>query len=711
MPLRYPGNSMGLLTLFFVLAFIFINTVVFGRISILGMMTNLSFLEQYFPFCLAGATDSRGSVSPAQKRRKMVFKSTLALWVFLCLVAVGAQAASPAHNSVVLLLDKSGSMKKSDPDCIRWDAVDLLLHLMKNEDRVSVYSFGTDVKSLSGDMVTLDQTIRDSIANEKSRCVAKDQFTYILADHQAAENSLADQGAAHRQAYIPTIVILTDGVDDVKAPASDRLAQMDAVLKSISGLNGRIHGIGLSAGADRELLGRIRDITNGESIFLTQAHDLLGSFFGLSREIGDRWLLWEGRTNGDPVQVELPAWVEEITAVFVPDKPVTAQVFSSESKPADLAHSRYQVIKVDKAGRGMIVLDTKGRPGKIIVDASGDLVLHAGVPEVVPAGVPFDVEIKVFAGRDQELGPAAFLNELAADLTWKDALDHSQEVFLYDDGTHNDGQAKDGVFGGRSLIRTPGTAIFKARVKAPFSRPLLADGPVRVLGEPLRVAPPVGGGPLGMGSSGDVTWTVENLTGVRIPGRAIFKLNEDVVESRNIVVPPDGSVEIKKTFPQSLTRSQDRRAEIYLGEGESPVAISEKTVWPLGWLLLVGLVVVLVVLAGFFVPRRSLHGTSMTVMHYGSEDDDPETQTVQFSRDGSNVVLDLPQPFNNPGSFAPRHGFWRKGILFVPPAGQTPSFEGRRPKRGGGGYVVERAANWRITSGESYARYSLRVRR
>ena len=62
----------------------------------------------------------------------------LLIAVFTWLWIAPAAASEGEHHSVVVLLDKSGSMKSSDPTEVRLEACRLLLGFLKPGDRVHI---------------------------------------------------------------------------------------------------------------------------------------------------------------------------------------------------------------------------------------------------------------------------------------------------------------------------------------------------------------------------------------------------------------------------------------------------------------------------------------------------------------------------------------------------------------------------------------------
>jgi hypothetical protein len=622
------------------------------------------------------------------------------------LIALPTLASQPSHASAILFLDSSGSMQETDPDCIRWEAVDLLLELMQNEDRAALFTFGTHVRDLSGGLVRLDEGARSQLRDASNRCVAREAYTDILATLREAERVVADLGAASRQAYPPTVVLLTDGVDDVETPQPDREDEIRQALESLHGMGARVFAVGLSGGADRQLLQEMKDRTDGEIALLERPEDLLGSFFRFSRELAGRWSIWEGSVDGKSLSVDLPAWAQEITAIYIPAQPTSRGAFRTATTGASVATEHYRVLKFQANTRSRVELELPPGPGHVILDGSGDLVLAAPLPARIPRDVPFQMLMEIHAGEDEELAPAAFLDHATARLIWKGANGDTEQTFLYDDGMHDDGEAADGVFGGRMAVRLNGEATYTAEVKAPYSRPLQARGEATIVGNPLMIDGPGAMASALSGAGSELDWNVANDTDVDSPVRVEYLWDRKVVGQESFVLPPGGRKTFSQQAPRSWMKTREPGVRVFVGQQADPVFTDERTVWPLGWLAVVILALLSLLVISLFFPRRSASGATLNVYHYGSDRDaDPPARFVRLTGNGPVMGIDVPAPFDDPGTFNARSGMWRRGVKFVPAPGMVPRFSGHRPRRSGDGWIIQKTATWTVDHDGQQAKY------
>jgi uncharacterized protein (DUF58 family) len=81
----------------------------------------------------------------------MKFKSLLTIIISAALFfSVNlVYSADNGNIDVVLVMDSSGSMKKTDPQSLRIPAAKLFISLLKDGDRASVISFSGDIRTFT----------------------------------------------------------------------------------------------------------------------------------------------------------------------------------------------------------------------------------------------------------------------------------------------------------------------------------------------------------------------------------------------------------------------------------------------------------------------------------------------------------------------------------------------------------------------------------
>ncbi len=183
--------------------------------------------------------------------------------LFAAALASGPAAAA-ASSDVRVLIDVSGSMKKTDPSNLRVPALKLLAELLPAGTTAGVWLFDQRVSQLLPPAV-VDEDWKRAAREKASSVHSRGLFTNIEA---ALRTASADWHAVP----LPNgtgrhIVLLTDGVVDVSedALASDasRKRLLGEVLEELRQKSVHVHTVALSKDVDADLLATLSDATGG----------------------------------------------------------------------------------------------------------------------------------------------------------------------------------------------------------------------------------------------------------------------------------------------------------------------------------------------------------------------------------------------------------------------------------------------------------------
>ena len=207
----------------------------------------------------------------------------------LILLAVGGPAAAEQSSplDVVLVMDSSGSMKKTDPQELRKSAAKLLVSLLGEQDRASVVSFSdqgypvaylTPVKGKQNE-TTLFAAV-DKISN-------KGVYTNLLGGVQAAMRVIKRNPLPNHK---PIIVLMTDGKMDLGDSAksqtnSDRL--LNDVVPQLKSQNIELHTVAFTDQSDKSYLEKLATATGGKFNLAQndkQLHDVYTSIFEQNKQ-------------------------------------------------------------------------------------------------------------------------------------------------------------------------------------------------------------------------------------------------------------------------------------------------------------------------------------------------------------------------------------------------------------------------------------------
>jgi hypothetical protein len=250
---------------------------------------------------------------------------------------------------VVLVLDNSGSMRKTDPQGLMRKAVGQFAAQLTGSARLAIIRFDDEVEPLLGLTDASGQSFATQVGNAVQRVDYSGQLTDIPAGMERALYELRERGRADAR---KTIVFFTDGIVDVGSPAKnlerarwlrEQLAQ-DAKQGGIS-----VFGVAFTEAADFELIQSVAQVTGGEYYRVLAASDIAGTFerIGARLRDGPRAAASEA---GNSVLVSVPGptptpgpwwpWVVGAAALLIGVAAVVTRRRATLSKPGVTATLR-----------------------------------------------------------------------------------------------------------------------------------------------------------------------------------------------------------------------------------------------------------------------------------------------------------------------------------------------------------------------------------
>jgi len=210
-------------------------------------------------------------------------KSLLSLLLLCSLTAFaeGVSAERIPPRDLVLLLDNSGSMRKTDPDRLIRGAVLEFARQAGSEDRIALVLFDHRARVLLG---LTDQGPR-TIAKLRDALQSLDYRGRLTDMAAGIEKALAELAARSRPEAERAIVFLTDGIVDTgnatrDADSTRHLREQLAATAARDGV--RIHAIAFTAQADAVLLQDLANATKSSFVRADSAADLATAFADLS---------------------------------------------------------------------------------------------------------------------------------------------------------------------------------------------------------------------------------------------------------------------------------------------------------------------------------------------------------------------------------------------------------------------------------------------
>lgn len=172
--------------------------------------------------------------------------------------AAPAQKADEGFD-IVLLMDSSGSMKKTDPKDYRKEAAKLFVSLLSERDSVSIVSFGDTAQELAP-LTPGGKGERAALFRAIGRITSREMTTNIPEAVRLAFDSLQKSKRQNR-----VILLMSDGKIDLLSPEKDAAAalELEKMLPDIAKAGIRIYTVAFSELSDAALLRAVAEKTAG----------------------------------------------------------------------------------------------------------------------------------------------------------------------------------------------------------------------------------------------------------------------------------------------------------------------------------------------------------------------------------------------------------------------------------------------------------------
>jgi len=161
-----------------------------------------------------------------------------------------------------VLVDISGSMKKTDPKNLRRSAVRLLAGLIPQNSQAGIWNFGKQV-NMAVKIGTVNDAWRDQAREQSKKISSVGLYTNI----ESAMRSVSFDWKKPDPRYKRNLILLTDGHVDVSQDDKQDQASRKRIIKDILPMlekaKVRIHTIALSDDVDESLLSTLSAYTDG----------------------------------------------------------------------------------------------------------------------------------------------------------------------------------------------------------------------------------------------------------------------------------------------------------------------------------------------------------------------------------------------------------------------------------------------------------------
>jgi uncharacterized protein (TIGR03503 family) len=369
------------------------------------------------------------------------------------IASTGPFAAPVLHepvDDVRILIDISGSMKRTDPGNLRAPALRLFVSLLPTDTRAGVWTFGQWVNMLIphgpvdanwkiGARVAAGEIHSHGLYTNIEDALRRASWDWQHPDPQARRN----------------LILLTDGLVDIAESATNNTASRQRILEELlprlQQAGATLHTIALSQESDHNLMRQLAAATGGwfETIETTDGLERL--FLRMFEQVA--------RTDSLPLtnnRVKIDASIKEITfLIFRGDGTKATHVITPSGRQFDRQHlsdgmqwhqeSRYDLITIQKPEVGNWKIDADIDPDNRIIVVTDLRLKTTHLPAVLSA-----TDSIVFTAHLEEKGDIItrrdLLHFVRMKLKQSDTHDKQWKFRLKDDGKGADRQAHDGIY-------------------------------------------------------------------------------------------------------------------------------------------------------------------------------------------------------------------------------------------------------------------------
>ncbi|MBU5483720.1 VWA domain-containing protein [Clostridium sp. MSJ-11] len=385
---------------------------------------------------------------------------------------ISVKAAEPSSNlDVIFVLDASGSMKASDPEDIRIEAVKMFL----------------DMSQLKGNKVGLvaysDDIVRAHNLNEMDLEDAKNRIKNMASNIPYGQKT--DTGAGllegvrlldseHDKNHRPVIILLSDGKNDPSRSNEESLKDLNEAINICKEKGYPIYTIGLNydGTVDKNQLSEISNATKGKNYITNTAVDLPKILTDIYADNSKLKVQDKGTLKLDgsfqELKIDIPnSNVLEANVSMISDKPVEVKLINPKGEEISIPSSnaiftsskKYSMLKIIKPEVGEWTLKVKGVSGSSIEVSyvfNYDIQIEAKFDPMNPnKGDKLNVEA-YFVNNGQKVTDKELYNGVKGKLVIKSLKDNSiKEVPL---------SVKDGAFKGEYSIPDNEKYELKVRV-------------------------------------------------------------------------------------------------------------------------------------------------------------------------------------------------------------------------------------------------------
>jgi len=380
------------------------------------------------------------------------------VWMLIALLAILpfktslAQQAEKPIDEVRVLIDISGSMKRTDPNNLRSPALRLFVSLLPTGSHAGGWTFGQWVNMLIKP-APVDGQWKESARSAADQINSHGMFTNIEEAMQGSTWDWTRPAPGHHR----SLILLTDGLVDISEnPIEDTNSRnriLENLLPRLQSAGVKINTIALSAESDTELLRQLSATTGGWFETVNSAEGLEKLFLRMFDKVATANTL--PLTNN---RVTVDGSIKEATFLVFREAdgaetslttPSSETLIFKDHPEAIQWHkeSRYDLITITNPESGDWQINAKLDPENRVMVVTDLQLKTTALPNDMAANKPVTFQIHL-EQEGKVIQRREFLQFVKVALTQTSMKDEKWQWDLYDNGNEPDVAANDGIYTG-----------------------------------------------------------------------------------------------------------------------------------------------------------------------------------------------------------------------------------------------------------------------
>lgn len=320
-------------------------------------------------------------------------------------------------KNVILLIDNSGSMKKTDPNKLSVVAASMLIDTLDDNTDLNIVAFGD--RAISPYKLS-DNPLREMLKEDLGSLKFDNSNTNLKEGIEEALSQL--QGVSGEN----TIIVLSDGKEDPSGGLTDsHMKELYALGEKAHAMKIKINCIGLSKYADEAALSSIAFKTGGDYFPSDNPSELFNIFSKIFGNLNDFHTIEQFTTdNRKEKEIKLSSYIEEViikVASCDNKLPVVDVRLEGKGISADKVEDKYKIYRFKNNknntiqitprddGKNSVIVQIKSK-GQININSSNDnFSIPFKIPMNIEASLKMDKEImglhmdKLEEGKREEI--------------------------------------------------------------------------------------------------------------------------------------------------------------------------------------------------------------------------------------------------------------------------------------------------------------------